>query len=185
MRKLVLFATLGAVFAGKYLLLDAFFSKYSGVSYALLIYFAAFYIILIAYPVVLLASLKLVRNRHMLIYSILFSALGYASLYIFLIYGVWILYALSQIFLFSALFLVIFDSSHYEIRKYPAFGFGFAIVYSLAETTGLAQGNIDPFVMALYLTLSLIIFIAGTVKIRDDANVLIKIGNKKTQGAGA
>ncbi len=185
MRKLVLFATLGVVFAGKYLLLDAFFSKYSGISYALLIYLAAFYIILIAYPVVLLASLKLVRNRYMLIYSILFSTVGYASLYIFLIYGIWVLYALSQIFLFSTLFLVIFDSSHYEIRKYPAFGFGFAIVYSLAETTGFAQGNMDPFVMTFYLTVSLIIFIAGIVKIRDETKGWIKIGDKRTQGAGA
>ncbi len=185
MRKLILFATLGVVFAGKYLLLDAFFSKYSAASYALLIYLAAFYIILIAYPVVLLVSLKLVRNKYMLTYSISFSTVGYASLYIFLIYSIWVLYALSQIFLFLALFLVIFDSSHYEIRKYPAFGFGFAIVYSLAETAGLVHGNMDPLVMALYLSLSLIIFIVGIMKIRDETGGWRKIGDKNTKGAGA
>jgi len=77
-------------------------------------------------------------------------------------------YLFGGIFLVISLFVFLFHFHHYEIKKYPAFGSAFLMIYCLMESITIWRGSYDYVVFGVYLTLSLIMFIPGLLKIRED-----------------
>ncbi len=68
---------------------------------------------------------------------------------------------------FTALFLALYNSSHYEIKKYPAFGYAFSVVYVLTESISIARGDyFQPFFL-VYLSITVPMYLVGIKKIRD------------------
>ena len=75
------------------------------------------------------------------------------------------IYLLSNIFLATALFIFLYPLHSYETRKFAAFGYAFLLIYVLLEGISLWRGDFDLIVFASYLTLSLIMFLPGALKI--------------------
>jgi len=77
-------------------------------------------------------------------------------------------YTFYNIFLATSLFLLIYPFHHYEIKKFPAFGYAFFLIYVLMEGTSLWWKNANAVVFLVYLTLTLIMFVPGLLKIKEE-----------------
>ena len=67
----------------------------------------------------------------------------------------------------TSLFTFLYPFHHYEIKKYPAFGYAFLLTYVVLEGASLWRESVDLIVFLLYLTLSLSMFLPGIIKIRE------------------
>ncbi len=76
-------------------------------------------------------------------------------------------YTFYNIFLATSLFLLLYPFHHYEIKKFPAFGYAFFTIYVLMEGTAIWWKNANAVVFFSYLTLALIMFIPGILKIKE------------------
>ena len=67
-----------------------------------------------------------------------------------------------------AIFTFLFPLHSYETRKYPSFGSAFLTIYSLTEGIALIRNSYDLIIFAVYLTLSLAMFVPGIMKIKEN-----------------
>ncbi len=156
--KTALFAALGVLFAAKYSQI-AYYSKMIGSEIPNALLFLSFLIILSL-------SFLLLKERWRM-GNIVISAVGIAILAANIYYpnpGVFFLY---EIMLVTSLFLLLYPFHHYEIKKFPAFGYAFMVIYILLESTSMWWNQYNITVFTIYLTLSLIMFIPGILKIKD------------------
>ncbi len=161
-RKILISVPLFLLFSAKYVAIYGFYAPSQwGIAMQI-----ASALSLISAIIVILLSQKFMVGRRRLGAQISSALSLIGSLLWFPFPTVW-LYTLYGIFLATGVFILLYDFHHYEIKKYPAFGYAFLVVYILLEGTAMWRGNYNLPVLIIYLTLSLVMFLPGIKKIRE------------------
>ncbi|NPA75493.1 MAG: hypothetical protein GXO25_05375 [Euryarchaeota archaeon] len=158
--KYYMLLTLIVLFAGKYAQIAALGTG------AHMLFFGGEVLLIIAMLFVAAFSVMLLNGNYRLGVPVL-AAGAVAFIAMHMIFAFEPLYILSQILMVVAFFTLLFPLHHYETKKYPAFGSAFLMIYVLTEGTSLWRGQYNLVIFALYLTLSLSMYIPGIIKIKE------------------
>ncbi len=162
-KKLALLGITILVFLGKYLQIFSV-AKINTSNWILT---TANAIILLSFILIIVLSAVLLGGRWRL-GTVATGITGLAILGIELFINNAALYTLYNLFLITSLFLLLYPFHHYEIKKFAAFGYAFFVIYVMMEGTSLWYGNANSIVFFVYLTLTLIMFVPGILKIRKE-----------------
>ncbi len=166
MKKEILGLLTAIIFAGKYIQAIPFIQNFGYQINFILSYWGNI-IIDVSFALIFLFSYFLISKRWRF-YSMTLAIIGISSFLFSLFYSDILFYVFSQILLFTSFFFLLYPLCHYEIRKYASFGYSFSLIYVLFEGTSLWRNDFYPLIFLIYLTLTLIIFIPGILKIKEN-----------------
>lgn len=115
---------------------------------------------------IILSALKFLEGKWR-VASISIAILAIITLLLWNFYTSPAINFLWSLFLFTSNFLVFYAFCHYEIRKFPAFGYSFSLIYIMAESISQWRGDTDPIFFLIFLTIMLPMYIVGILKIKE------------------
>ena len=153
------------IFAGKFMQIIPIIHNFSYLTNFMITYWGDM-LIEFSFSFLILFSYFILRGRWRF-YTMALSAIGLFSMLFSLFYLDILFYTFSQILLFTSLFLLFYPLCHYEIKKYASFGYAFSLVYVLLEGTSIWRNDFYSTIFLFYLSLTLIMFIPGILKIKE------------------
>ncbi len=166
MKKEIIGLLTAIIFAGKYMQIIPSIQNF-GYQINFMMRYWGDIILEISFALIFLFSYFLVTERWRF-YSMSLAIIGISSFLFSLFYSDILFYVFSQILLFTSFFLLFYPLCHYEIRKYASFGYSFSLIYVLLEGTSLWREDFYSLIFLFYLTFTLIIFIPGILKIKEN-----------------